>query len=480
MTLTSLHIQRYQGWHDQWCRDVGATWAKVVNPPEGVDLLPSVPNVLIRFWSDDVAAGYIARGYEGGRAYVRDYAERFRRVQARGKVLELWNEPDCNSNDGLRSLNNATLGAITEANEQGITLCVLNIAEGNPHDNGTGKASVVAWKWNELRSCIGAAIQTGHYMGRHCYWRPGVEGPTGRYHALGRLQWDLSVLDTPKLNVLVTEMGVDGGIAGNPQHQGWRVFLQPAAYAAQVAEAEAFLLAMPQVKAGFLFTSGYNAPWETYEHDQSVCQLIMQKIEGSMVKLQWPLHPADIVRITQRFDPPRHYGLDLSCYEGSAVYASVDGVAYRGDQGSVGFGRYIRIESNGWYVYTAHLRDWLVESGTPVKAGQLIGASGNTGNSTGPHLHFEVRQGSRDQSAAIDPEPLLDWEEQPEQPAEPALYLPINDPLTLAAKTEKERYAKVRWWLEEAERKDRDAMPEYARAIRLALVRLLYEWEREA
>ena len=192
--LTSLHIQRYQGWHDQWCRDVGATWAKIVNPPEGVDLLPSVPHVLIRFWSDDVAAGYIAREYEGGRAYVRDYAERFRRVQARGKVLELWNEPDCNSNDGLWSLNNATLGAITEANAQGITLCVLNIAEGNPHDNGSGKASVVAWKWNELRSCIGAAIQTGHYLGRHCYWRPEVEGPTGRWHALGRLEEDIEML----------------------------------------------------------------------------------------------------------------------------------------------------------------------------------------------------------------------------------------------------------------------------------------------
>ena len=90
--LTSLHIQRYQGWHDQWCREVGAAFVKIVNPPENVDLLPSVPNVLVRFWSDDVAAGYIAREYEGGRAYVRDYAERFRRVRARGKVLELWNE----------------------------------------------------------------------------------------------------------------------------------------------------------------------------------------------------------------------------------------------------------------------------------------------------------------------------------------------------------------------------------------------------
>ena len=92
--LTSLHIQRYQGWQDTFLRDIGAQWGKVVNPDLDTPILPSVPHVLVRFWSDDVAAGYIARGYEGGRAYVRDYAERFRRVQARGKVLELWNEPD--------------------------------------------------------------------------------------------------------------------------------------------------------------------------------------------------------------------------------------------------------------------------------------------------------------------------------------------------------------------------------------------------
>ena len=167
---------------------------------------------------------------------------------------------------------------------------------------------------------------------------------------------------------------------------------------------------------------------------------------------------------------------------GKPIYAAIDGVAYRGDQGNKGFGRYVRIEDgNGLYVYAAHLSTWGVSDGDRVRAGDQVGWSGNTGNSTGPHLHFEVRRGSRLQTAAIDPEPLIAWPEPevPEPPTEPAPYLPTNDPFTQAAKTEKERYTKVRWWLEEADRQDQDHMPEYARAIRLALIEQMYTWERE-
>ncbi len=508
--LTSLHIQRYQGWHDQWCREVGAAFVKIVNPPENVDLLPSVPNVLVRFWSDDVAAGYIARGYEGGRAYVRDYIDRFRRVQARGKVLELWNEPDCNSNEGLRNLNNATLGAITEANAQGITLCVLNIAEGNPHDNGIGKASVAAWKWNELRSCIGAAVQTGHYLGRHCYWRPEVEGPTGRWHALGRLESDIDMLrnlgvDVDHLKVLVNEWGIDGGIAGHPPVQGWKVLTDPDTYRAQIVEGEAHARHIPQVQALMLFTSGYEGQWATYDHDAPFCGSLIQPLraldsapvtppESASPRLHLPIKRADIarnadgsLRITQRFNPPAHYGIDYSCVVGKPVYAAIDGTAHCETQTKngvmTGFGRYVRLEDGkGTYVYTAHLDAFAIYDRTQVHAGDLIGYSGNTGNSTGPHLHFEVRRGSRLQASAIDPEPLIVWPEPevPEpspQPTEP--YLPTNDPLTLAAKTPQERYVKIRWWLEEADRQEQDNMPEYARAIRLALVEQMYTWEGE-
>ena len=88
--LTTLHVQRYQGWQDRFCRDIGAGWAKIVNPPLDTPILPNVPRTLIRFWCDDVAAGYISRGYEGGRQFVRDQAaDVVRRCAGRSK-LELW------------------------------------------------------------------------------------------------------------------------------------------------------------------------------------------------------------------------------------------------------------------------------------------------------------------------------------------------------------------------------------------------------
>jgi hypothetical protein len=86
-----------------------------------------------------------------------------------------------------------------------------------------------------------------------------------------------------------------------------------------------------------------------------------------------------------------------------------------------GFGLYVRIQQvvDGitWYVYTAHLDSVCIASGQAVTAGQQIGASGNSGNTTGPHLHFEVRTAPAGSSVpssaqgALDPEPLIRWED---------------------------------------------------------------------
>jgi hypothetical protein len=117
------------------------------------------------------------------------------------------------------------------------------------------------------------------------------------------------------------------------------------------------------------------------------------------------------VRITSVFSPPDHFGLDLSAYVGTPVYALADGIAYgRVQEG--GFGRYVRIETPEAKFYSAHLDTIVVGEGQPVKRGAIIGYSGNTGNSTGPHLHVEVRRNASSAFAngAIDPWPLIDWD----------------------------------------------------------------------
>ena len=86
-----------------------------------------------------------------------------------------------------------------------------------------------------------------------------------------------------------------------------------------------------------------------------------------------------------------HYALDISAYVGQPVYAADNGVIVQaGWNGAYGYSILIN-HNNGYYTRYAHLSKVDVSVGQVVAGGQLIGKAGNTGNSTGPHLHFEIR-----------------------------------------------------------------------------------------
>ncbi|WP_210569546.1 transglycosylase family protein [Streptomyces sp. GESEQ-4] len=88
-----------------------------------------------------------------------------------------------------------------------------------------------------------------------------------------------------------------------------------------------------------------------------------------------------------------HTGVDFAVPTGTSVKAVADGrVVSAGWEGSFGYQVVIR-HADGRYSQYAHLSAISVKSGQGVGAGQRIGRSGSTGNSTGPHLHFEVRTG---------------------------------------------------------------------------------------
>lgn len=83
-----------------------------------------------------------------------------------------------------------------------------------------------------------------------------------------------------------------------------------------------------------------------------------------------------------------HKGIDLGYTPGTAVVATADGVvSASGWHDEMGI--YVRIESNGWTATYMHLSSPAVQTGDSVTAGQVLGFSGNTGNSTGPHLHYQ-------------------------------------------------------------------------------------------
>ncbi|MCR5249606.1 MAG: M23 family metallopeptidase [Lachnospiraceae bacterium] len=94
-----------------------------------------------------------------------------------------------------------------------------------------------------------------------------------------------------------------------------------------------------------------------------------------------------------------HQGIDIATPTGTSIWASSGGtVGYAGWSG--GYGYLVTINHpDGWQTRYAHLSKIYVSVGQYVNQGQVIAASGSTGNSTGPHLHFELRIGG----VAIDP-----------------------------------------------------------------------------
>ncbi len=86
----------------------------------------------------------------------------------------------------------------------------------------------------------------------------------------------------------------------------------------------------------------------------------------------------------------KHAGIDLACPSGNPVYATGDGVVEFADYNK-GYGNSVVIDHGfGYKTRYAHLKEIVVTKGQKVTRGTHIGYSGNTGKSTGPHLHYEV------------------------------------------------------------------------------------------
>jgi murein DD-endopeptidase MepM/ murein hydrolase activator NlpD len=122
---------------------------------------------------------------------------------------------------------------------------------------------------------------------------------------------------------------------------------------------------------------------------------------GLTAKFGWRTHP---ILKKREF----HRGIDLRAKVGTPIYAPADGVVeFAGYHKSSGFGYLVILNHNyGFKTNFAHLdKKMVVKTGEFVKKGQLIGYTGNSGLSTGPHLHYEVRFITR----PLDPINFLNW-----------------------------------------------------------------------
>ena len=124
--------------------------------------------------------------------------------------------------------------------------------------------------------------------------------------------------------------------------------------------------------------------------------------------------PTTSRKVTSNYGPRwgrQHAGIDVKVYIGDTIYAAFDGkvrvVKNEGDRR--GYGKYIVIRHpNGLETLYGHLSKQIVSEDQIVKAGEPIGLGGNTGRSTGSHLHFETRLAGK----AINPAQMFDFEHQ--------------------------------------------------------------------
>jgi murein DD-endopeptidase MepM/ murein hydrolase activator NlpD len=99
-------------------------------------------------------------------------------------------------------------------------------------------------------------------------------------------------------------------------------------------------------------------------------------------------------RLTNVFSPRHPLGIDISMVVGTPLAAAMSGqVVFVGGSACCSYGYHVIIEhADGYETLYAHLSEVYVANGQWVTVGEIIGRSGNTGYSTGPHLHFEIRR----------------------------------------------------------------------------------------
>lgn len=99
-----------------------------------------------------------------------------------------------------------------------------------------------------------------------------------------------------------------------------------------------------------------------------------------------------------------HKGIDITAPEGTPIYAARKGHVIYADNKLSGYGNAVIIQhEGGMTTFYAHMSKMLVQGGQDVDCGQVIGEVGQTGDATGPHLHFEIRR----DGTPFDPRPLL-------------------------------------------------------------------------
>lgn len=127
--------------------------------------------------------------------------------------------------------------------------------------------------------------------------------------------------------------------------------------------------------------------------------IFARSVDMNIMPAAWPIMGRLMGGFGNRMDPfsgegAMHTGVDISAPMGTPVKATADGIVIHANW-NAGYGRCVIVDhGNGYQTWYAHLSSISVVDGQEIRQGEVVGAVGMSGRSTGPHLHYEVRMNS--------------------------------------------------------------------------------------
>lgn len=283
----------------------------------------------------------------------------------------------------------------------GIRAYVFNFSVGWPRE----EAGRIVWdEFLYLEDLINATRSFGCV---HEYWYPTVMSGWGSYgNRISRCPM--------KIPFVIGECGYTRQLAQLPQPWGWDGNITADSYSAMLWE-YADKVSPGTVFAVLPFTTSYGGmEWLSKDTAKAHSAILARKHNYDWPS-PWPsyvgaeeppvtdpkliIYPKFTGHISGYYGSiysgakTSHSGLDISCPVGQPVYAAYDGICAWSDVDPGGYGEYVRTyhpELGICFLY-GHLSERRISTGNSIAQGQLIGISGNTGNSTGPHIHMSVR-----------------------------------------------------------------------------------------
>lgn len=332
------------------------------------------------------------------------------------------NEPFVHDDNEERIVFEYTKAFLEDCAVYGIRALALNLSVGWPRNLGRDMPPY----WNGFVRLEDTINRGNHFLCTHEYWytHPNESWFQNKFGWLAH-RIHACPMQVP---IIIGECGMEKRVdterrknEGNPPW-GWIGNISAAEYATQLWDYES------KLPANVFSIMPFTLDWGSHDWDSldvgPAADEILKRVRPMAWPTVWPVDPDGGVVIDEPPTVPTsdpkvviypaftgkisgyfgslyknsagisysHEGLDIGVPEGTPIYAPYDGVAAWSDVDPL-YGEYVRTYHKSLNVcfFFGHMKQRLVKNGDVVKAGQLLGYSGNTGNSSGPHIHFEVR-----------------------------------------------------------------------------------------